>query len=120
MNLSGKTVSQTYKAHIRPLQLPLATNVIVIHDSLSHKPFQTSVKYGGSANGHNGIRSTIEALGSADFARIRVGIGAHHGDAAEYVLEPFAGGEARYWSSDEACEQVLKDIETVLSNPEGT
>lgn len=115
MNISGRSVSQAYKAYLRPAPLH---RVIVIHDSLSHKPFTTSVKLGGSANGHNGVRSTIEALGSADFSRIRVGIGQHGGDAADYVLEAFPPAERAYWSSPEACEKIIADIESLLSNHE--
>ncbi|KAH7108374.1 peptidyl-tRNA hydrolase [Auriculariales sp. MPI-PUGE-AT-0066] len=114
MNISGPAVSKAYKAHIRPA--PLASTVIVIHDSLAHKTLQTSIKRGGSAGGHNGVRSAVDALGSPDFARIRVGIGAHRGDAATYVLENMSGTERSYWSSTEACEKILLDIETLVSD----
>ncbi|KZV95054.1 peptidyl-tRNA hydrolase [Exidia glandulosa HHB12029] len=117
MNISGPAVAQAYKTYLRPAPL---NRVVVIHDSLSHKPFVTSPRLGGSALGHNGIRSTIDAFGSPDFGRIRVGIGSHKGDAAEYVLERFPSAERAYWSSTEACEKIMADIETLLSDSESS
>lgn len=112
MNISGRAVGLAYKAYARPAPLQ---RVIVIHDSLSHKPFSTSIKFGGSANGHNGVRSVIDALGTSEFSRIRVGIGQHGGDASDYVLESFPSAERSYWSSPEACAKIMADIESLLS-----
>lgn len=115
MNISGKAVGLAYKTYHRPAPL---RNVIVIHDSLTHKPFTTSPRVGGSALGHNGVRSTIDALGSPEFSRIRVGIGRNSGDAATYVLESMSSGERTYWCSTDACEKIMADIETLLSESE--
>ncbi|KZT22604.1 hypothetical protein NEOLEDRAFT_1137859 [Neolentinus lepideus HHB14362 ss-1] len=41
-----------------------SSTLIVIHDSLEHKPLTLSPKFGGSAGGHNGVRSIISALGN--------------------------------------------------------
>ncbi|KAL7281653.1 hypothetical protein ACG7TL_004970 [Trametes sanguinea] len=73
--------------------------MIVIHDSLDHKPCTVSPKFGGSANGHNGVRSIIDALGGdKDFHRLRVGIG-RDGDPANYVLGPLSPQERQFWGS---------------------
>ena len=54
------------------------------------------VRRGGSHGGHNGLRSIIEVLGTPDFARLRIGIGAAPAgeDPADYVLEKFGRDEA--------------------------
>lgn len=75
--------------------------MIVIHDSLSHKPCTNSPKFGGSANGHNGVRSIISALGGdTNFHRLRIGIGREERDVAEYVLGKLSIHERQFWSVD--------------------
>ncbi|OSD06920.1 peptidyl-tRNA hydrolase [Trametes coccinea BRFM310] len=94
MNISGRPVVQMLRqTAVKP------TNMIVIHDSLDHKPCTVSPKFGGSANGHNGVRSIIDALGGdKDFHRLRVGIG-RDGDPANYVLGPLSPQERQFWGS---------------------
>ncbi len=48
---------------------------------------------GGSAGGHNGLRSIIEELGNEQFSRLRVGIGEPGRDAIDHVLSQFGRGE---------------------------
>ncbi|KAI0349094.1 peptidyl-tRNA hydrolase [Trametes cingulata] len=95
MNISGRPIVQMLRqTAINP------GNMIVIHDSLDHKPCTVSPKFGGSANGHNGVRSIIDALGgNKDFYRLRVGIG-RDGDPAHYVLGPLSPQERQFWSSN--------------------
>ncbi|HQP41389.1 MAG TPA: aminoacyl-tRNA hydrolase, partial [Smithella sp.] len=65
--------------------------VIVIHDDLD-LPFGTiRLKKGGGDAGHKGLKSVITALGSADFLRIRMGIGkpADKAGVENYVLQKF-------------------------------
>jgi PTH1 family peptidyl-tRNA hydrolase len=50
-------------------------NIIIVHDELSLAVPSVKYKLGGSAKGHNGLKSLIAYLGSEQFARIRVGIG---------------------------------------------
>ena len=84
MNASGKVIPFLSKQGIAP------ENILVIHDELE-KPFgHISITFGGSARGHNGLRSIIERCGK-DFARLRFGIGRPQ-DKAEvgnYVLSRF-------------------------------
>ena len=56
MNISGPPVASALKASAL-----LPSHLILIHDSLSHAPATVSPKTGGSANGHNGVRSVIAA-----------------------------------------------------------
>lgn len=71
--------------------------VIVVYDELD-LPFGTlRVKRGGGVNGHNGVKSVREALGTAEFCRVRLGIGRPPGriDPATFVLKPFTPTERR-------------------------
>ncbi|WP_438352466.1 aminoacyl-tRNA hydrolase [Microbacterium sp. CJ88] len=69
--------------------------VIVVHDELDI-PFDTiKLKVGGGHGGHNGVRDIAKALGTAEFPRVRVGIGRPVGrqDPADWVLDPFGSVE---------------------------
>lgn len=102
MNISGRPVVQMLRqTAIKP------ANMIVIHDSLDHKPCALSPKFGGSAGGHNGVRSIIAALGNdVDFHRLRLGIGRGGPggggggiDVADFVLGPLSAREREFWSA---------------------
>ena len=67
----------------------------MLHDELDI-PFDTvRLKTGGGNGGHNGIRDIAAAIGTADFTRVRIGIGRPPGrqDPADYVLTPFSSAE---------------------------
>lgn len=71
--------------------------VVVVHDELDI-PFDTiKLKTGGGHGGHNGVRDIAKALGTPDFARVRVGIGRPTGaqDPADWVLDPFSATERK-------------------------
>lgn len=71
--------------------------VIVVHDELDI-PFDTiKLKVGGGHGGHNGVRDVAKALGTAEFPRVRVGIGRPPGrqDPADWVLDPFSSSERK-------------------------
>lgn len=90
MNLSGQAVA----AAVRDLQVDLG-DVWVVHDELDLPLCRLRIRVGGSGAGNNGVRSVIGSLGSADFARFRVGVGKPPSAAAgvRYVLSPFGRGE---------------------------
>ncbi len=91
MNDSGRAVSSAVKYYNVP-----AENVIVIFDDISLEPGQMRIRRNGSAGGHNGIKSIIEYLGSSNFPRIKVGVGAKpHADydLADWVLSKFPSSE---------------------------
>jgi PTH1 family peptidyl-tRNA hydrolase len=72
-------------------------DMIVIHDELDLGFGDVRLKLGGGHAGHNGLRSIISHLGTADFVRVRVGIGrppaGFSGDMADWVLSPFSVSE---------------------------
>jgi PTH1 family peptidyl-tRNA hydrolase len=79
MNLSGKSVgalSRFFK--IQPQE------ILVAHDELDIVPGEAKLKLGGSHAGHNGLRDIHAQLGTADYWRLRIGVG-HPGDKAEVV-----------------------------------
>ncbi|MES2101003.1 MAG: aminoacyl-tRNA hydrolase [Pseudomonadota bacterium] len=79
MNLSGKSVGALARFFkIAPGE------ILVAHDELDLMPGHVKMKLGGSHAGHNGLKDIQAALGSADFWRLRLGIG-HPGVRAEVV-----------------------------------
>ncbi len=72
-------------------------NLIVIHDELD-LPFGTlRLKRGGGENGHNGLKSISQSLGTKDYIRLRFGVGRPPGrqDPADYVLSDFSAAERK-------------------------
>ena len=79
MNLSGKSVAALARFFkISPGE------VLVAHDELDIVPGQVKLKFGGSHAGHNGLRDIHAQLGSADYWRLRIGVG-HPGVKAEVI-----------------------------------
>jgi PTH1 family peptidyl-tRNA hydrolase len=93
MNLSGESV-QPAAAFLKVD--PAA--IIVVHDELDLVWKDVRLKVGGGHAGHNGLRSIVGRLGSAEFVRVRIGIGrppaGFSGDVASYVLQDFDAIEA--------------------------
>ncbi|MBQ0071529.1 MAG: aminoacyl-tRNA hydrolase [Spirochaetales bacterium] len=89
MNLSGTAVSEcTTFFKIKPEE------VLVIHDDLEIAPGKAKLQKGGGLQGHNGLRSIKERLGSDQFYRLRIGIGRPvHGDVRVFVTSPFTENE---------------------------
>ena len=89
MNLSGDAVAPLYRKHADGPE-----DLLVLHDDLDLPAGAVRLKRGGGTGGHNGLRSIEERLGTADFLRIRVGIGRPPAgvDPADYVLTPPAPG----------------------------
>ena len=83
MNLSGKSVAALARFFkIAPEE------IMVAHDELDIEPGQMKFKQGGGNGGHNGLKDMQAQLGSANFWRLRLGIG-HPGikaEVANYVL----------------------------------
>ena len=79
MNASGKAVAALANYYkILPAQ------ILVVHDELDLLPNTAKLKKGGGHGGHNGLKDIAAALGTADFWRLRLGIG-HPGDRNEVV-----------------------------------
>ena len=90
MNLSGKGVA---KLATRNDCSP--ARVVIVHDDLDLQCGRLKIKQGGSSGGHKGIDSCTACLRSADFHRLRIGIGrpARKEDVPDFVLEPFTSAE---------------------------
>lgn len=91
MNLSGQSVGETMRFYKLAI-----SDLIVVYDELDLPPAKLRVKAGGSANGHNGIKSIDQhmhgLLNSKEYRRMRLGIG-HPGSkdlVHHYVLGDFA------------------------------
>lgn len=69
--------------------------IVVCHDDLDVEPGAIKVKQGGGNAGHNGLKDIQRALGSADFLRVRIGIGRPPGrmPGKDFVLRRFTGDE---------------------------
>ena len=93
MNLSGRSVLQLSAYFNIPPQ-----RIIVMFDDISLAPGFLRVRKDGSAGGHNGIKSIIQELGSQDFPRVKIGVGAKPNaeqDLADWVLSSFSGAEEK-------------------------
>ncbi|PPQ98777.1 hypothetical protein CVT24_003335 [Panaeolus cyanescens] len=114
MNISGRPiVAALRQTNASP------SSMIVLTDSLSHRVTSLSVKLGGSANGHNGVKSIISALGGdMAFYRFRLGIGRDQTDAADYVMQRLSSHERQFWN-DEGVDLVLKEIEKIAKKSAG-
>lgn len=71
------------------------SDVIVVLDDTAIELGRLRIRARGSSGGHNGLQSLIQALGSDEFVRVRVGVGADSvgGSLREHVLGRFAPGE---------------------------
>jgi len=93
MNLSGRSVLQLSAYYSIPPQ-----RIIVIFDDISLAPGRLRVRADGSAGGHNGIKSIISELGSQEFPRVKIGVGAKphpEADLADWVLSGFSANEEK-------------------------
>jgi PTH1 family peptidyl-tRNA hydrolase len=86
MNITGPPL----KGLFREFMLT-ADDLILIHDDLDLEPGRLRIKQAGGHGGHNGIKSVVEALGTPEFVRLKIGIGrpSPHQDSADYVLQTF-------------------------------
>ena len=80
MNLSGEAVREAVQFYKIP-----ADHVLVIYDDISLPVGKLRVRPTGSAGGHNGIKNIIAHLGTQDFPRVKIGVGAPEGGGAEMV-----------------------------------
>ena len=105
MNVSGGPVAALARYYDVPTE-----RVIVVHDELDLPFAEVRLKRGGGEGGHNGLRDTTKALGSADYVRVRVGIGRPPGrtDPADHVLRDFTAAERKDldWLVDRAADAV--------------
>jgi len=118
VNVSGAAVRDLRRRHRLQPQ-----DIFVVVDDLDLPLGRIRLRAGGSAGGHNGLKSIIDALGTTDFPRLRVGIGRPPVgvDPADHVLTSFSAEEraALDTALDRAAEAlevaVLEGIEVAMS-----
>ncbi|MCJ1337490.1 aminoacyl-tRNA hydrolase [Bachmanniomyces sp. S44760] len=117
MNVSGPAVATGWKDFLRGVNFedrPQA-KLVVVHDELELPLGKVNVKKGGSAKGHNGIKSCIEKLNGMEFTRIGVGIGRPMSrdpdDVAKYVLKKMTSAEiGKVRGTVEEVLDILREI----------
>ncbi len=107
MNLSGEAAAEAAKFYKIPPE-----RVLVISDETALPIGKLRVRSKGSAGGHNGLKSIIACLGSDQFPRIRLGVGAppHEDyDLADWVLSVFKNQDAEDMAraAERAAEAVI-------------
>ena len=111
MNLSGQAVSEAARFYKVPPE-----KVIVVSDEISLPIGRLRVRSKGSAGGHNGLKNIIQCLGSDQFARIRLGVGAppHPDfDMKDWVLAVFRDQDAVDMAA--ACDRAADAIECYIT-----
>jgi PTH1 family peptidyl-tRNA hydrolase len=106
MNLSGQSAQSLLNFYKLPIE-----HMLVAHDDLDI-PFGTiRIRPKGGPGGQGGMASTIQQLGTKDFARLRIGIGRPPGrmDPAAFVLQDFSREEMKLLSEiiDRAADAAL-------------
>lgn len=106
MNLSGQAVKKAMDYYGTE-----HSGLIAVHDEIELPFGDVRVKTGGGHKGHNGLRSIIAETGSADFHRIRFGVGRPDNpqmDVADYVLSNFTPEES------ERINRILPDVSRLI------
>jgi PTH1 family peptidyl-tRNA hydrolase len=112
MNDSGLAIAEAARFHKIPPE-----RVLVIFDDVTLPPGQVRVRRKGSDGGHNGIKSIIAHLGSQNFPRIKIGVGAKpHPDfiLKDWVLSDFSAAERA--KVEEITPKIPKICELILAD----
>ncbi|KAL4464036.1 hypothetical protein ABPG74_005973 [Tetrahymena malaccensis] len=109
MNLSGVP----YKQFLKNCDTIQYANQYIVHDDLESKPGKFKIKNGGSPEGHNGLKSIIDSIGSKDFQRLKIGIGRPDSKdpevVANYVTSNISSEEYRRYK-----EEIFPQIDEFL------
>jgi peptidyl-tRNA hydrolase, PTH1 family len=119
MNESGQAVRWLVRKYSLNMD-----DLIIIHDDMDLPPGKIRIRQGGSAAGHNGIKSIISELGSPDFIRVRVGIGRPEGAKSSrttsedeiigFVLSSFTRDEQKV--ADQTIPKVSDAVEYLIND----
>jgi peptidyl-tRNA hydrolase, PTH1 family len=115
MNNSGLAVNAALKYFNESVE-----NLIAVHDEIELPFGEVRTKTGGGHKGHNGIRSIIQHAGSADFQRIRIGVGRPDRPdikVADFLLSDFTKVELE--KIREQSPQIIQKITELISNSPG-
>lgn len=111
MNLSGEAVGEAARFYKLP-----PDHVLVISDDVDLPLGRLRIRKGGSAGGHNGLKSIIQHLGTDQFPRLKVGVGGKPHpdyDMADWVLGKLQGEDKK--TMDEAARRAAQAVECLLS-----
>ena len=110
MNESGFSVNRLRKYRNISMQ-----EICIIHDDLDLNVGEVRVKYSGGHGGHNGLRNIIQACGTKDFVRIRMGIGhPEKDDVIDYVLSKPKKAEKE--ALDQSIYEAADVMDSLLQN----
>ena len=117
MNLSGEGIA--------PLSQHLGASperIIAVHDELDLPVNKIRLKLGGNENGHNGLKSLTEHLGTRDYLRVRIGIARPPKGASipDYVLAPVYAGPGFDDAIALAADAVKEIITSGLNEAQNT
>ena len=107
MNVTGAPLKRLLREH----QLT-PDDIILVHDDLDLEPGRLRIKQAGGHGGHNGLKSVIDALGTSQFVRVKIGIGRLEGQAVTIAVQDFdfMGGSLGM----AAGEAVITGLETAV------
>ena len=111
MNLSGGPVRDM----VNFFKIDPEKELIVISDDIDLEPGQLRIRKQGSAGGHNGLKDIIQKLGTQNFVRIKIGVGAkpQGWDLADHVLSRFLDSERKL--VDEAIREAADAVEKIIA-----
>lgn len=110
MNLSGEAAGEAARFYKLPPE-----RVLVVSDDVDLPLGRLRIRKGGSAGGHNGLKSVIQHLGSDQFPRLRVGVGGRPRpdyDMADWVLSKLTGEDKKVM--DGAVRRAADAVECLL------
>jgi PTH1 family peptidyl-tRNA hydrolase len=114
MNLSGISVRELVSKH----EVRVEEDLIVIQDELDFSLGTVRLQRKRSSAGHNGIESIIDAMGTNDFLRIRMGVAPDHKveDGIGYLLSPFRKAQGKV--VDEMLEFAAEAVKAIVTDGE--
>lgn len=112
MNLSGEAVGQAANFYKIP-----PDRILVVSDETALAVGRIRIRKGGSAGGHNGLKSIIQHLGTDQFPRMRMGVGEKPHpdyDMADWVLGKFMGQDKK--TIDEAVQRAAAAVDCIIEH----
>jgi PTH1 family peptidyl-tRNA hydrolase len=112
MNLSGMSVLEL----VRKYEADAAVDLLIIYDELDLPLGTVRIRERGSSAGHNGVQSVIDALGTEEILRLRLGVGPDHPvkDGMRYLLSEFK--KSQLVAVDELIELGTQAVHAILND----